>query len=165
MTKKMLVGVVVAAAAGVWMAWPEAAPVQPTDDAPAVENRIWIERMPDNPRDKFDVFVMIEDANKPKDPGVGVFSRTSAFEGDFSAFSWWRKEDGKFRILMLQKKKAHRLRARTSTRGCEPFDYCLKLDGAPRGSRKYGSMREWVIEPGAHPSPQALLDRARHLAE
>lgn len=162
MTKKALCSAAVGISLATWLAWPQVDDPR-AQHAPKVENRVWIERMPDTPRQKFDVFVLIEDAKNPSEPGIGVFSRTSAFEGDFTVFNWWRKEPGKFRIYMLQKKKTHRLRAKTTDRGCEPFDYCLKLEGAPRGARKYGSMREWVIE-GAT-TPQAALAEARALLD
>ena len=59
---------------------------------------------------------------------------------------------------MLQSDKSHKSRA-SITKGspCAPFDYCMRLKGAPRGSKTYVSMEEWVIEPQSDFNPQQIV--------
>ena len=113
-------------------------------------DRIWIDHMPTSERDKIDVFVMLGE------PSMGGFSTSSAFEGDWAAFEWGL--DGGLHLRMLQTDKKHKIKASiVKGAGCEPFDYCLRLKGAPRGSKKYGSMEDWVVNGNETPDPRALV--------
>ena len=109
---------------------------------PELVNRVWIDALPTSAKQKVDVFLMIEE------PRLGQFVRTSAYEGDYAVFEW-RARDGKgVELVMLQTDKTHRVGFQVSTGECDPFDYCLKVKGAPRGAKRYYSMQDWVIEPG-----------------
>ena len=37
-------------------------------------------------------------------------------------------------------------RFKVTDKGCDPFDMCMKVKGAPRGAKKYFSMDDWIIE-------------------
>jgi hypothetical protein len=122
---------------------------QIADMEPLID-RFWIDHMPKDERDKVDLFVMVSE------PSVGGFSTSSAYEGDWSAFEWTIEKG--LRIHMLQSDKDHKIKAVIiKGDGCKPFDYCLKLKGAPRGSKRYGSMEDWVINSGETPDPRALV--------
>jgi hypothetical protein len=153
MKKLGIVALVVVAL--VWIFWPASDEARDGEaaDAPRLVNQVWVEKLPGDYREKFDIFVAIEDP----DGNVGAFARSSAFEGDYSLFEWSASGAGRLDVRMLQQDRRYRVRATTREGGCGRFDYCLKLDGAPRGSRTYGSMREWVIDG----SPEQALARAR----
>lgn len=102
-------------------------------------NRLWIDKIPNTPKEKIDAFIAIDD------PRIGFFQHTSAYEGDFSMFGWNQK-DGKVGIEMLQSGKKHRLRMRVTNKDCGAFDYCMEVKGAPRGSKRYYSMSDWVVD-------------------
>lgn len=118
------------------------------DDRSEVVNRVWIDKIPEDMRDKLDIFVA------QGDPRFGVFQRTSAYEGDYTVFQWHAHRKGRLHITMLQTGKDHQLGTKVSRKGCKQFDLCMELTGAPRGAKKYYSMKDWVIdahasEPGA----------------
>ena len=155
-----MVGVLAAlAAAWVMMRDDGAAPARGELPVELV-NRVWVDTLPASARDTIDVLVLVEE------PRLGQFMRTSAYQGDFALFGW-REAGGRVDIEMLQTGKRHRLRFTVSQTGCEPFDYCLKVKGAPRGARRYVSMKDWVVEAGTDPDRlrAAAFERALAAAE
>jgi len=114
----------------------------------AVVNRVWIDKIPENLRDKIDVFVA------QADPQFGAFQRTSAYEGDYTVFQWNAGGGNTFDITMLQTGKQYGLRAKVSRENCKQFDVCMTLRGAPRGTTHYYSMKEWVID--GTPTPERV---------
>jgi len=105
-----------------------------------VVNRAWIEKIPKDMRDKIDVFIA------QSDPQFGAFQRTSAYEGSYSVFQWHGGGSGKYHVTMLQSGKKHDMKASVSRKNCKEFDLCMTLNGAPRGTTKYYSMKDWVID-------------------
>ena len=113
-------------------------------------DRLWIDHIPTTEREKVDFFLMLQE------PTIGVFSKSSAYEGDWASFEWGL--DGGLHLVMLQNDKKHKLKASIlKGAACAPFDYCLKLKGAPRGSKRYGSMEDWVINSNELPDPRAMM--------
>lgn len=156
--RKALLGIVAVGVGLVWL-WPSSSPQQVADGSGhEVLNRVWIERLPTTPRDKINTLLIIED------PAIGIFQSTSAYEGEFTLFQWQQGDRGELRIHMLQTDKHYKLRARVSERGCEGFDLCLTVKGAPRGPKKYVSMRDWVIG-GGELHPEVTQELLRELSE
>lgn len=124
-----------------WWLWPKGSCDKhaPTGgDFELLANRIWIDHIPTNEREKINVFLMLDE------PTFGMFSKSSAYEGDWAAFEW-SMEKGLV-LKMLQNETKHRVNPKLATGArCAPFDHCLKLGGSPRGPKKYGSMEDWVI--------------------
>lgn len=113
-------------------------------------DRLWIDHIPTTEREKVDLFLMLQE------PTIGVFSKSSAYEGDWASFEWGL--DGGLHLVMLQNEKKHKIKASIlKGPGCAPFDYCMKLKGAPRGSKKYGSMEDWVINANELPDARTLM--------
>jgi len=135
---------------GWWWLGGEEAPEVPANDAKSeVVSRLWIDHIPTSEREPVEVFAMLEEDN------LGGFVRSSAYEGDFAAFQW-RLEKGLV-LHMLQKKTDHKVEVVIEKgRGCAPFDRCMRIIGAPRGAKRYGTMEEWVIESSKQLSPQAI---------
>lgn len=102
------------------------------------ENRLWIDKLPSTPKEKINAMVAVDD------PRIGVFQKTSAYEGDFTVFAW-RGDGDKVTIEMLQTDSRHNLRMKVSDGDAGPFDYALRVKGAPRGPKKYYSMKDWVV--------------------
>lgn len=128
-----------------WWLWPSSTESTASEDAKSaggdfdvLANRVWIDHMPTSERDKINVFVLFDE------PTFGVFSESSSFEGNWGAFEW--SLDKGLVLHMLQEGSKHRVHPKVASgAACAPFDYCLKLKGAPRGPKKYISMEEWVV--------------------
>jgi len=131
-----------------WYCWPESEDDASVSDGVMEQllvNRIWIDQIPTKERDKVNVFVMVDE------PQIGVFSNSSSFEGEWAMFEWDLTEG--FHLRMLQKDTSHKLKVMVmkDPKRCAPFDYCLKMRGAPKGVKKYGSMEDWIIPNGVDP--------------
>ena len=123
-----------------------------TEDMSPLSNRIWIDRIPKDERTKIDVFLMFEE------PTLGGFSRSSAYEGDWTTFEWEFSKGLHFH--MLQSQKRHKITASvTKGASCKVFDYCLTIKGAPRGAKHYGSMEDWIIDEADQSTPSHLVDQ------
>ena len=124
-----------------WWLWPSQANNSidtSGGDFDTLANRIWIDHIPTNERDKINVFILFDD------PTFGGFSKSSAYEGDWANFEWSLDQGLVFHMLQADKK--HRVHPKiASGAACAPFDHCLTLKGAPRGPKKYGSMEDWVV--------------------
>jgi hypothetical protein len=135
MRSKLLV-MAMALGAATWLLWPDSA----HHEKDVFFDRVWLDRLPQTPTEKFDVFLVLQD------PGAGVFQNTSFYEGDYSVFGWEDHRPGRMKIIMLQNQQRHELGYEITDKGCGGFDYCMRLRGAPRGAERYYSMRDWVIE-------------------
>lgn len=109
-----------------------------------VIDRVWIDHMPKHERDQVHVFVAISD-----EP-VGVFQAQSVWKGHFEMFRYEAHGD---EIRIFYPQDHHRDRVKTKARKCseDGFDYCLELDGASRGVKRYYSRKGWEIEGGVRP--------------
>lgn len=117
-------------------------------------NRVWIDEIPTSERQKINWFLGIDD------PQIGLFQKTSVYEGDYTVFAWRGKKDGVIEIEMLQSEKSHKLKVKTGNKDCGRFDYCMTVKGAPRGAKKYYSMKDWIIEGAQTPGEAATRARA-----
>jgi len=137
--KKLVLFVVLGAVvtASVW-SWKRTA--EPTDDANRlVADRIWIDHVPRNERDTINVFAAVSEHS------IGVFQATSAWRGAFEAFRY-EADGGELRLLYPQ--TGDRERARAKARRCNEgqMDFCLEIEGASRGVKKYYSREGWEID-------------------
>ena len=114
-------------------------------DAPATKpghvstlDRIWIDHIPKNDRDVFQVFVAISE-----EP-FGIFQATSQWTGKYELFRY--QDDGKA-LTIHYPQTGENDKVSTNARECNEggFDFCLDLGGASRGAKKYFSMEEWVV--------------------
>jgi hypothetical protein len=136
MKKLVLLVVLGAVAASVW-SWKRTA--EPLDSNKLFADRVWIDHIPRNERDTINVFVAISEHS------VGAFQATSAWRGAFEAFRY-EASDGELRVLYPQ--TGDRERARVKARRCNDgqMDFCLEIDGASRGVKKYYSREGWEID-------------------
>lgn len=138
-----------------WQLWPSSDSHEALrgDQLSTLVNRVWIDAIPSNERDLVDVFAMLDEQQ------IGLFSKNSAFQGDWSAFGWRNKSKGGLVFVSLQDDSHHHVTAKVRKgEVCAPFDYCLKLKGAPRGAKSYGSMEDWIITDNALPNDASIKE-------
>jgi hypothetical protein len=132
-------------------------------DAPAAKqnaslamNRIWIDHIPRNDRDVFQVFVAITD-----DP-FGIFQGLSQWTGKYELFNHETSGD-QMRIVYPQTNEKEKVTTKATKCSVNDFDFCLELSGATRGVKKYYSMEGWEIEAKATPEQvEAKLASLQH---
>ncbi|HSS02375.1 MAG TPA: hypothetical protein VLM79_35190 [Kofleriaceae bacterium] len=124
------------ATASVW-SWKRTSEPVATDNR-LFADRIWIDHIPRNDRDTINVFAAISDQS------IGVFQATSQWRGGFEAFRY-EASAGDLRIVYPQ--TGDRDKARVKARRCNEgqMDFCLEIDGASRGVKKYYSREGWEI--------------------
>jgi hypothetical protein len=136
--KKLVLFVILGtvATASVW-SWKRTSEPVATDNR-LLADRIWIDHIPRNERDTIHVFAAISEHS------VGVFQATSQWRGNFEAFRY-EASGGELRILYPQ--TGDREKARAKARRCNDgqMDFCLEIDGASRGVKKYYSREGWEI--------------------
>jgi len=155
MTKKAILAVGILA--GAWLLWPSSSGSSDAHRGGSeLFDRVWIDHLPRAPREKVDVLIVLREMGN-----LGVFQHTSAYEGRYSSFEWTSDGAGKLDLTLLQSEKESSIRYKVGREGCEPFDWCLKVEGAPLGPKRYGSMDEWVIETTDPGATRALVYGAR----
>ena len=150
---RWVLALVGATAAG-WALWPEGERA----GSELLLNRVWVDHLPSGGNDSVELFVAIDDEH------MGAFQRASQYEGAWSIFSHETRGDGVVRLTFPQHDSSHEVRYQA--RACdEPgWDYCLTLEGAPRGVAQYRSRRGWEVEGGSKHSPAAALEAWRRRA-
>jgi hypothetical protein len=140
MRKAVLLIAVVAVAVCAWR-WRSA-------DAPAaapsrlVADRIWIDHIPRGERDTIQAFF----ANS-KD-ALGLFAASSQWRGRYELF---RYEAAGAELRVVYPQTGERETVRTNARRCaeDGMDFCLEIQGASRGVKKYYSRKGWEIDPAS----------------
>ena len=136
------------------------------------KNRIWLDRMPEKAEEHRQLFILLEEqddgAALPADAlpadadGMGIFQRASSFEGDYEIFGFRETGNDRYELTMLQKKTKHRVIVRATKCSEKGFEFCLAVEGAPRGAARYYSKRGWEI--GSGESVAEVTERARRIA-
>jgi hypothetical protein len=140
--KKLLLAVVVLASVGYVVArrgGGEPAATETKLEANVALDRIWIDHIPRNDRDTFNIFAAIT-----QEP-FGIFQATSQWKGNFELFQYEAHGD-EIRFHYGQTGEREKAKLKATKCGEKGFDYCLVIDGASRGVKKYYSMEEWIIE-------------------
>ena len=140
MMKKALLAVVVAASAGVGIyQWRSAdAPPAAKQADVAVTDRLWIDHIPRSDKDVIQIFAALTE-----EP-VGIFQATSQWKGEFEIFRY-EQHGGELRMLFPQTGTRDRVKAKATECDKNGMDFCLELDGASRGVKRYYSREGWEI--------------------
>lgn len=117
-------------------------------------DRLWVDRLPTNERDVFNVFMVM--ADQP----VGVFQKASAWQGQYEIFMYQAKGSGGFTVEFPHTGDRNTVRAKVSECNQAGMDYCLELAGASRGVKRYYSRKDWGATSVA--AGEALLDQLAH---
>jgi hypothetical protein len=121
-------------------------------DSKVLVNRIWVDKLPTRDTDHFELLVVVTE-----EP-VGLFRRSSSFEGSYALFRYELRDGDKLQLLFPQDKSKHEVKYDARACDVKDFDYCLDLTGAPRGAKKYLSRKEWELEGGDAAELQQQLD-------
>lgn len=158
MKKAILVlGVVVVAVISVWKLRSTDAVVQPKTDDDLVLDRIWIDHLPRNDKDVFQVFLAITE--QP----FGVFQASSQWKGAYEIFRYEAHGD-ELRIIYPQTNDREKVKAKARRCSENKMDYCLEIEGSSRGVKKYYSQKGWEIDgelAAARDQVDALVRSAR----
>jgi len=138
-TVLLVMVVVVAASASAWR-WRHAdAPV--ADANRLIANRIWIDHVPRNEKDTVEAFF----ANR-KD-ALGLFAASSQWRGRYELFRY-EVGGGELRVVYPQTGERESVRVKAKRCAERGLDFCLEIDGASRGVKKYYSREGWEVDPG-----------------
>ena len=148
----------IAAALG-WGAWTAGSALL-GDDPEAegtryVVNHVWVERLPQTPRDMIGHLALIDH----REGRLGGGGRSSRWRHFVELFLW--KLDGHRLDLFFPQEEQH-AKVKVKTYGCDaphPFDICMDIE-AGRRTVTYYSNREWEIDPGHVEDSLAELSRA-----
>jgi hypothetical protein len=130
----LLVIAVVVVVASLW-GWKRA--TRPAENR-LVADRLWIDHIPRNDRDAIRVFAAVSEH------AVGLFQTTSQWRGAFEAFRY-EASGGELRLVFPQTGDRETVRAKARRCSEGGMDYCLELDGASRGAKRYYSREGWEI--------------------
>lgn len=123
--------------------------------APVFYDRLWVDHLPRSETDTIKIFAAITE-----EP-IGLFQSTSAWRGDFELFRHRADADGRVSIFYPQTKERDEVKYRAWKCKEREFTFCMEIEGASRGTRRYYSQDGWEI--GGVASAQALQARARLL--
>jgi hypothetical protein len=139
MKKVLLVALAVIAAASLWSARHRA---DSSVDRSLVTDRLWIDHIPRNERDTIQVFIAVSEHS------VGVFQAASQWRGNYEVFKF-EASGGELRLVFPQTGNRETVRAKARRCNEPQMDFCLDLDGASRGAKRYFSREGWEIDRGA----------------
>jgi hypothetical protein len=135
--KKLVLVVVVAIVAYAGWRWQRGS-ASVADDHRLALDRLWIDHMPQNPRDEISVFLAITE-----EP-IGIFQTASQWRGKYELFQHDAKGD-ELRVTYPQTGDRETVRARATKCDEKGWEYCLELKGASRGVKKYYSQEGWEV--------------------
>jgi hypothetical protein len=152
MKKLVMLAALAGVAYGGWR-WQHHAPADA--EGKLFRDRLWIDHLPRGERDMVNVFIVMSE-----EP-VGLFNNTSMWKGSYESF---RYELSEHQLQVIYPQTGDRERVRVRARRCkdEGMDYCLELDGASRGVKRYYSREGWEI--GSLDAGRAKLDAIEHQA-
>jgi len=120
------------------------------DGRDVLAGRVWLDRMPTNDRDSFNVFALLPN-NK-----IGVFQTRSVWRGVYEAFRYQRS-GGQLDATFPQSGDTEQLTIKARRCNERGMDFCLDITGNSRGAHRYYSRKDWVIKSLA--DEQALVDQ------
>jgi hypothetical protein len=136
--KRLLVLAIVGVVGVATWRWYSTGPADAPTDSKLALDRLWVDHLPRNERDVFQVFLAITD-----EP-LGIFQAQSVWKGNFELFRYELDGD-KLRLVFPQDND--RETVKIEARACheKDMDYCLELSGSSRGAKRYYSRKGWEI--------------------
>jgi len=118
-------------------------------------DRIWVDHLPKSETDTFQIFAAVTE--QP----MGIFQQTSRWKGQFELFKYAARGDGQVELVYPQTGSREKVRYRAWKCKEQSFDFCLQVDGASRGIKKYFSLEGMEI--GSHSLSEAQAAGSRLL--
>lgn len=143
MKKTLLVTALVATVGyGGWRLAHRGGDAQVTDDAKLALDRLWVDHVPRNERDVFQVFAALSQEE------FGVFQATSTWKGAFELFTFKPSSEG---VKATFPQDGDKQSIKLSAKPCKEaqMDYCMEVAGTNRGVKRYYSMKGWEIDSAA----------------
>ena len=109
-----------------------------TSDAKLVRDRVWIDHLPRNDRESVEIFLAVSRQ------AIGVFQQASQWRGVYEGFRFEQNGD-ELRLHFPQTGSNEKVRARATRCNERGMQYCLEIEGASRGVKKYYSRDGWEI--------------------
>ncbi len=144
----MVVGIAVLAVAG-WR-WHSSADVA-LKGSQLVTDRLWIDHLPKDAREKFDVFAVV---TREK---LCFFENRSRWQMAMDVCRY-QLVGGELRTVFPQTETNEIYKVAAAPCSTNGFDYCLEMSGGTHGARKYYSMKSWVIRTGSPGPIDAQID-------
>lgn len=104
-------------------------------------DRIWIDHVPRSDKDTINVFAMVGEQ------AAGVFQATSQWRGSYEVFRY-EADGADLRVVYPQTGDREAVRAKAKRCTEQGMDFCLEIEGASRGVKKYYSRKGWEIGRG-----------------
>jgi hypothetical protein len=138
MKKLMVAGVLAAVAFGGWR-WQHAS--HDGHRRNLAINRFWVDHLPANERDVFNVFV----ANAPE--GLGGFAEETMWKGQIERFRFDIDGD-KIHAVFPWSDTTEDIKLNARPCHEQGMDYCLELSGSTHGVKRYYSRTGWTRKSG-----------------
>ncbi|HZS40417.1 MAG TPA: hypothetical protein VFF06_26475 [Polyangia bacterium] len=137
MKRAALIALVVIAGTLAWRAGRRGAP-----DAKLLFDRFWIDHAARDGREEFQALFV--DGEHP----FGNFATRTWWTGKWELFHYHlsAREDGTLDIIFPRTNERERVRYRARTCDEQGFDFCLEIEGASRGVRRYFSKKGWEVK-------------------
>lgn len=105
-------------------------------------DRIWIDHIPRSDKDTINVFAVISEH------AAGAFQATSQWRGSYEVFRF-EANGADLRLVYPQTGEREAVRAKAKRCTEQDMNFCLEIEGASRGVKKYYSREGWEIGRGA----------------
>jgi hypothetical protein len=107
-----------------------------------IADRIWLDHIPRSERDTVQAFFAgSEDA-------VGLFGASSQWRGGYELFRY-EASAGELRVVYPQTGEREKITAKARRCSERDMDFCLEIEGASRGVKKYYSRKGWEVSGGS----------------
>jgi hypothetical protein len=113
-------------------------PTEPSEPKLAYD-RLWIDHLPRNDRDTIEVFAALTEHS------MGVFQAASSWKGTYEGFRFEARGD-ELRAVYPQTGDKDKIRIRARACNERGMNFCLDIEGASRGVKRYYSREGWEIE-------------------
>jgi hypothetical protein len=136
MRKLLLLAALSATGYGIWH-W-QSSGSEPAKGKELVRDRLWIDHLPRSERESVQTFIIL------KDNPAGVFNNASMWRGQYEMFRY-EMSGGQVRMEFPQTGDRDTVSVKATRCKEGKMDFCLELDGASRGAKRYYSREGWEI--------------------
>jgi hypothetical protein len=117
-------------------------------------DRIWIDHVPTSEQDTLQAFIALSEHS------VGVFQASSMWRGGYEGFRY-EASGADVRIVYPQTGEREAVKAKARKCSEREMDFCLEIEGASRGVKRYYSREGWEIRGGDVDAAARRVDALR----